>query len=226
MRECVSTCFKESSLLVRRTPKKPFKDVAKTGEKDTENTLVWGMLVFCWLQSLWGQKVEHSNLKRPTRKGDVDSISEDIQSGLDCKISVKVVLPSTWFSSHWRLHENRQSYADYVGTLPGVPERNLCQFWDQFSGLPLRRSRIWKCRRRKSYSRPSTGSLSVTYVKLKEVCRGEVGLQRHLRSHGRSTPKWWLCYVKKCQLSITNRWKRSAACVYIGVFLLVVGYFN
>lgn len=114
--------------------------MSKPGEKYTKNTPVWRKLAFADCNLFEVKKFEHSNLKRPIKKGNVDSIPEDIQAGLDCNITGKVVLSRASFACHYMKIDSLMSTMSI--TFLADLQRTYANFGIKFDGLPLRRSRI------------------------------------------------------------------------------------
>lgn len=84
---------------------------------------------------------------RPLKKGDVDSIAEEIPYELLCNICRKDFPSRAEFASHQRSYENRHSYANCVNVLPKRLEGYPAGFVIKLASLAPSRNDTWECTR-------------------------------------------------------------------------------
>lgn len=100
MRDCLNTWLLVSTPDIKL--KKHFKDVVKGNLKNFEIIVKDWEKEACWIKLVFDgcNHFDHLKLKKAFRKGDVDTISEDIQSEFVCNVCKKVVLSNAVFTNH------------------------------------------------------------------------------------------------------------------------------
>ena len=120
-------------------------------------------------------------MKRALRKQDPSNIPYSFQTEYVCDICNRACLSK---AGHMRLHDGKQSQADYAEILPQQPTGFTCQFCDKICRSEAR-LKSHHTRVHKDYVNVNNKDKSCVPL-CNKTCESEAGLLSHPRAHGTS----------------------------------------
>ena len=176
-------------------PKKRFKDCIKNNLKafkipveDWEDSAInrkeWRQMLYRGAVAFEEERIEHAELKRGLRKGEVSVLPEDAKSW-KCEICSRILLSKAGYVNHRKSHESNPVNSNLLPIRPGDTTCVICSKICKSSAGLKRHMIIHKKDIPQLSSINPVKTLTFICHICHRPCKSAAGLQSHVRAHGR-----------------------------------------